>query len=157
MSKKFFWKKVLLGNIFLHLFKYVITRACLQTHKRFDINRRHEQRRLDEWTTGTTEATLATPEASHRPPRKRSSGHGKWGLMGVQWQVLRTGAIWPIGQPIQPLSSVERSRGMGSGAVRTADAERLAGRIGLGDPFLVHWDSLEWVWWGMRLIINVFW
>src|SRR3990172_798092 len=87
---------------------------------------------------GTTEATLATPEAPHRSPSQRSSGHGKWDLMGATHRRALagfTGAVWSMGQRLQPLSPVERSWGMGSGAVRTADAGRLAGRTGLGDPF----------------------
>lgn len=87
---------------------------------------------------GTIEATLAISEAPHRPPSQRSSDHGEWDPMGIAYGCTLarfTGAVWPMGQRLQPLSPVERSRYLGSGAVRTADAGRHPGRTGLGDPF----------------------
>lgn len=87
---------------------------------------------------GTAEAPLTTPEAPHGPPGQRSPDHGERDLVGVTHRRTLAGltrAVRPVGQRLQPLSPVERSRGMGSGAGRTADAGRRPGRSGLGDPF----------------------
>ena len=87
---------------------------------------------------GTSETTLATPEGPHRPPSQRSSDHNERDLVGVTYRCAMagfTGAVWPVGQHLQPLSAVEGSRSLGSGAVRTADSGRHPGRSGLGDPF----------------------
>lgn len=87
---------------------------------------------------GTTEATLATSEAPHRPSSQRSSDHGEWDLVGITHRCAVagfTGAVWPMVQRLQPVSPLERSRRVGSGAGRTADARGHAWRSGLGDPF----------------------
>jgi transposase len=87
---------------------------------------------------GTTEAPFATPEAPHRPPGQRSSHHAERDLVGfTDWRALAgfTGAVWAMGQRLQPLSPLERGRRLGSGAGRIADAGRYPGRTRLGDPF----------------------
>lgn len=87
---------------------------------------------------GKTKATLATPEAAHRPPSQRSSNDGKWDFVGVTHRCTLagpTGEVWAMVQRLQSVSPLERSRRMGSGAERTADAGRHSRRSGLGDPF----------------------
>ena len=91
---------------------------------------------------GTTKAALTAPEAPHGPPSHRSSDDGERDLVGFTNRSALaglTGAVWSVGHSLQPVSPLERSWHLGSGAGRVAGPRRLTGRTGLGDPFC-GWD-----------------
>lgn len=91
---------------------------------------------------GKTEVALTSSETSHWPPRQGSSDDGERDFVGFTDRsalARLTGAIRPMVQRLQSVSTLERSRNLGSGTGRVAGRRRLTGRVGLGDPFC-GWD-----------------
>src|SRR5512143_4007209 len=91
---------------------------------------------------GTIEAALAFPKTAYWAPGQRSSHDGERDLMGVtHWCAMArlTRAVWSVGQRVQSISPLERSRRLGSSVGTITGTGRHARRTGLGDPFC-RWE-----------------
>lgn len=87
---------------------------------------------------GAISTAIASPKAQKRAAQQRSPDNGEWDIVDLtnrRTLARHAGAVWIVEQCLQPLSTLEAGRDLGSRAGRTPIDGRSAGRIGLGAPF----------------------